>query len=820
MWGSLGLFLVLSNVQYITASVAANCAAESNVEEYVNILGGTDSRYDISHGSTLPLITRPWGFNGYAPQTDDDPTWPGWWFHPSDRRFFGLRVTHQPSPWIADYGNFLIKAYMPSDPTDKSASRDQFAGFSPSKAVFSPHYFATDLLNYGTSQGTMRMEFAPSQHGGIMKVTFPPYLAQEKGDGEVSGFDQIRRIAIVLHGGADSATITKAADGTAMITGYTKANSGGVGGDAAGFAHFFALAVYAGSDGDQITVADPANTLANSNNAWIDFSPEDASTQVLTVRFATSFISLEQALTNLGEVSGKSFESMVNEAKQEWRTVLSRAEVKAIPAGYSACESADLLGVFYSSLYRASLFPRQLAELTADGQAVHWSPYATSTETRVQEGLLSTDSGFWDAWNTVYPLLSLLNRPVLGATVQGWVKAFQEGEWLPKWASPGYRGSMVGTMGDVSLSSAIVNHIPGFDVAAAYDAIRKDAFVVPPKGVDGVGRVCLEAYLKHGYIPRDASATTGGTCSEVIARGLNYVQSDYAISRAAADLGHTDDQAALQQRASNYSLIFDQQTGFFRSKSLQGKWTLPFDQYAWGGDYTEGGPWQFRFYLPHDPKGLNALYKEGGRDMCGELQAAQTVPSVYHIGGYGSVIHEQTEMADHCYGQYAHNNQPVHHMLYMHMFDGQTGSCSAQGRRWIRNTLLTLYKNSADMFPGDEDNGEMGAWFVLSSLGLYELSPGSGEFVLGVPLFDAVEINISDLPHSAYMAAVQKSQKHLKARAASTEKKILRVEAKNNSKSAVTVLRVLWNGQPLSSATNTISYATLAQGGVLTFEMA
>ncbi len=160
----------------------------------------------------------------------------------------------------------------------------------------------------------------------------------------------------------------------------------------------------------------------------------------------------------------KSFESLLTEAFDEWESVLGRARVTDAPSGYSECQLHDLYTVFYSSMYRASLFPRQLTELSADGTPVHWSPYASSPDARVSQGPLSTDSGFWDAWNTVYPLMTLLNRPVLGEMTQGWVNAYSEGGWLPKWASPGYRGSMIGTMGDVSLADAIVKDIPGFDV--------------------------------------------------------------------------------------------------------------------------------------------------------------------------------------------------------------------------------------------------------------------------------------------------------------------------------------------------------------------
>lgn len=835
------LAILFSHLTYFAFSLSkpkecskyTDALMKKDPEDYVNILGGTDSRYDISHGSTLPLISRPWGFNSYAPQTDDDPNYTGWWFHPSDRRFFGLRVTHQPSPWIADYGNFLIKAYMPTNPADKSASQDAFTGFSPKKSIFSPYYFSTSFYSYGNTQGNMKFEFVPSRRGGIVQASFPSYITEEEGDdGHVN--QQIRRISLVLSGKSDSITITKSPiDGTTMISGYTKVNSGGVGDSNAAFAHYFVAMIYCGENGMEPTTFDATTShIQNNQLSYVDFSPNNPAHDKLTIRFATSFISIDQALQTLQyEVFKPSFSTLYQEAKTEWHNVLSRVLIKRPAAGYSPCEMEELYTIFYSSLYRASLFPRQLSEVTATGQVVHWSPYTTSATTRVQPGPLSTDSGFWDAWNTIYPLLALVNRPVLGTTIQGWLSAYQEGGWLPKWASPGYRGSMIGTMGDVSLGEAIVNDIPGFNVTLAYEAILKDAFVIPPVGVDGVGRVCLAAYLQWGFIPTGSPMTTGGTCYEIVSRSLNYYQSDYAISQAAAHLGHTEDATILAARAKNYSQLFDQQTGFFRSRlpisskrdkeEQEQHFTEPFDQFAWGGDYTEAGPWQYRLYVPHDPEGLQALYKSrnaSSTGYCPILQTLSTMTSLFHIGNYGSEIHEQTELADHCYGQYAHNNQPSHYLWYMSQIEGLTSPCAQQGRQAIRQVLETLYTADADMFPGDEDNGEMGGWFVLSAMGLYARAPGSGQYVLGIPLFEEIEIDISDTPVVSFGSP---STADLVGSASSSPvPKVLRIVAEGNHRERSAVHQVRWNNELLPLTSNEIPYAKLAQGGTLTFQIA
>lgn len=357
---------------------------------------------------------------------------------------------------------------------------------------------------------------------------------------------------------------------------------------------------------------------------------------------------------------------------------------------------------------------------------------------------------------------------------------------------------MVGTMADVVFADAIVKNIVGFDHELGYEAIRKDAYEIPPEGVNGIGRVCLESYLSKGYIPRGSPMTTGGPCTEVVSRSLNYLQSDWAIAQAAKALGKVSDAAELESRASNYSQLWHFDTGFFRSKEVvTERWSSPFDQFAWGDPYTEGGPWQYKFYVPYDPKGLADLFSSSGRNICDELQRAQTMQPTFHVGYYSNEIHEQTELPEHCWGQYSHNNQPVHYMLYMFQASdpsGYSGQCAKQGSFWLRKTMRELYKPGNDMFSGDEDNGSMSAWFVLSSLGLYSLAPGSPEYQLGTPLFSKVVIDVgAPIP--------------------------LTIVANNNSPDNKYVKKVYWNGKVLSENASSISYATLMMGGTLTFDM-
>jgi predicted alpha-1,2-mannosidase len=523
----------------------------------------------------------------------------------------------------------VFKASLPGAKID---DKNDYSGYSPEKSVFTPYYFKTSLLAYGTEDEDMVIEFTATEHGGIKRVTFPHVKYSEN----ENAFIQDRRISVTLNGNNDSSTISNTLmdDGTITISGFTHQNSGGV---ASNFAHYFVAALYNGKEGkDPIKVSMAQH--ADNNWAYVMLPAADPLNDVVTVRIATSFISIEQALVNLKAEVGTEhpFDAVMEDGKKIWNEILSRVTVNEVGLEHSESSKKDVLTTFYSCMYRAAIFPRQISEVDASGAVVHWSPY----DGTVHAGPMSADSGFWDAYSTVYPLHTLLNRPQLSTMLTGWLNAYKEGGWLTKWSSPGYRTGMVGTMGDVTLADAIVKQVPDLDYELAYEAIRKDAYEVPPDGVGGIGRNCLSSYLQYGYIPLGAPMTTGGTCSEIVSRTLNYMQSDFAISKAAAVLGKVNDAAELALRASNYSAIFEQETGFFRSRSItDGKFTKPFDQFAWGGDYTEAGPWQYKFYVPWDPLGLSKVYSDSGRDICDDLQRAQTMKSVFHVGSYGNEIH-------------------------------------------------------------------------------------------------------------------------------------------------------------------------------------
>jgi predicted alpha-1,2-mannosidase len=434
------------------------------------------------------------------------------------------------------------------------------------------------------------------------------------------------------------------------------------------------------------------------------------------VEVATSFIDHDQARLNLQrEVGDRPFDTLADEGRKSWNGELSRFDITG--------GSDEQRRTFYTGLWRALLFPRTLTEPDADGQDRHMSPYTG----RVEPGHMVTDNGFWDTSRTVYPLLSLGWPKQLGRLLDGWVRSYEQSGWMPQWASPGHRKCMVGTHSAVMIADAIKKDIGGFDHKAAFDSMIKDATVPgEPSGI--YGRQQLDDYDRLGFCPEVGE-------DDSVCRTLDYAYNDWCCGQVADVLGL--DASKVRHRAGNWRHLFDKETRFFRPKKADGEWAWPFREFQWGGPYREGGPWQYRFTVPHDIDGLGEVM--GGGDEVARLLAEMIArPGRFEIGTYGQEIHEMMECAGGTMGQYAHSNQPVHGVLWTAARLGRPDVTD----RLVRRVLCELY--SPDVFPGDEDNGEMGAWYVLASIGLYPHCPGEPSYTTTTTLFDATTITRDD----------------------------------------------------------------------------
>jgi predicted alpha-1,2-mannosidase len=653
----------------------------------VNIFQGSESHFGFSQGNTYPAIARPFGMNFWAPQTNNEG---GWFYRRSDRLFQGMRCTHQPSPWIGDYGHFVI---MPFTGDYHPTARVRASSFRPDEEEGAPDSYKIYLRRYETL-----FEVTPTERGAVMRFTFP---AESQSGVQISLFDAEGALRIDPSG--------------RRITGYTRANRGGVPNN---FAHYFVMQFDTpieswGMAQAESVLAHQTNLTGHRAGAYVYF----AQSGVVTARIATSFISEEQAWRNLEqEIGAAEFETVRVQTIQQWNNYLSRVDIHA--------PDERTRRTFYTALYRALLFPRMFYEHDASGSAIHYSPY----DGRVHEGVMYADNGFWDTYRTVYPFLSLLFPERLSEILNGFLNAYREGGWMPKWASPGYRDCMIGTHSDAIFADACIKNIPGVDWQLAYEAARKNGLT--PSDDMAWGREGLTEYIEKGYVAL-GSVPTAVSCT------LDYAYGDYCIAQMAYRLGHMEDAALFEKRAQNYRNVFDPQTGLMRGRLPDGSWETPFNPLRWGGGYVEGSAWQHRFGVPHDIDGLMGLLG-GPEALVQQLDQMLTMPPTFEVGSYPYEIHEMSEMAAVNFGQYAHSNQPVHHYLYLYTYAGQPQKTSQA----VRRVLTELY--SPDALCGDEDNGEMSSWYLLSSLGLYPICPGKPLYTITTPLFSHAHLTLSD----------------------------------------------------------------------------
>ena len=704
-----------------------------SLADEVNTFQGTDSHHGFSTGNTLPLVVAPHGMIGWTPQTGEGR----WAFEYSAARIQGFRGTHQPSPWMADYGHFLV---MPASGAKAPTSiADSESSYRKNETVARPHYFRTRLLRHG-----ILAELTPTERGACFRFTYesdqPAWLAFKLAEGEILRVDRARR----------------------LVYGISTSNQGGV---PKNFGCHFVAEISApilATDRFETPVTTPEGS---GTTIGVSLKLRLPPNRRVTVRIATSFISRDQALLNLRrELGSQSFDALHSAARSTWDR---RLNVIALDGA-----TEDQRRTFYGCLYRCFQFPRQWHEFDQRDQRVHYSPH----DGRVYPGPFYTDSGFWDIYRALLPLLTILDPDLVGDMIEGWLNTYREGGWLPNWLCPGYRACMVGSHSPLVFADAFLKGIRNFDAKTAYAAVRHDATCVSP--APDRGRFGLGHYLRLGFVPSDR-------VDHSVARTTDYAHADFGVAQLAAALGHVDDAREFALRAGNFRNVFEPRTGFLRGRLANGKWREPFREFEWSIDYIEGSAWQHTWAAPHDVAGLVELMG-GPKKFVAKLDRMLALPPRFETGRYSHEIHEMTEMAAVDFGQYAHSNEPVHHVLYLYTYAGRPD----RTQYWVRRTLDELY--SPLRFPGDEDNGSMAAWYVLSALGFYPVAVGHPAYVLGAPRFPRATLRLS------------------------TGKTFV-IEAKGDVANACYTSDITLNGRAHESLE--LSHAAIAAGGHLTFHL-
>ena len=664
-----------------------------NAVDFVNPLMGSDSDHGLSTGNTYPAIAMPWGMNFWVPQTGKMGD--GWIYTYSARKIRGLKQTHQPSPWINDYGQFSL---MPTVGKPIFDEEKRASWFSHKAEKATPYYYSVYLADYDVTA-----EVCPTERAALMRFTFPK---TDRAHVVIDAFDKGSYIRVI--------------PAERKVVGYSTRNSGGVPDN---FCNYFVIVF--DHDFEMTSVKDGNFSSAQEQSgdhvgAILTFKTRQRGEQV-NARVASSFISEEQAVLNLKELGGMDMAQLQQKGRNRWNEVLGKIEVED--------DNIDHLRTFYSCLYRSVLFPRGFYEYNASGEVVHYSPYNGT----VQKGYMFTDTGFWDTFRCLFPMLNLMYPSVNEKMQAGLANAYKESGFLPEWASPGHRGCMVGNNSASVVADAYLSGLRGYDVETLWQAVVHGSKAVHPE-VNSSGRLGYEYYNKLGYVPYDIKI------NESVARTLEYAYDDWCIYQLGKSLGKSEKELKpFRKRAMNYRNVFDKESGLMRGRLQNGQFQSPFNPLKWGDAFTEGNAWHYTWSVFHDPQGLINLM--GGKERFNEmLDSVFLLPPVFDNSYYGFTIHEIREMQVMNMGNYAHGNQPIQHAIYLYGYSGQPW----KSQYWIRQVMDRLYTPTPDGYCGDEDNGQTSAWYVFSAMGFYPVCPGTGQYVLGTPYFKSMKLHLEN----------------------------------------------------------------------------
>lgn len=712
--------------------------AEKDLVQYVNTLQGTNSTYELSWGNTYPTTAVPYPMNSWSPQTGKNGD--GWKYQYSATTIRGFQPTHQCSPWVGDYGVFSL---MPVSELVVDESK-RATPFSHDKEIAKPHYYKVTLENGITT------EFSPTTRSAHFRFSFPA-----KGDAflVLDGYTKTSQVQIdvanhritgYVHNGAFSPKTHK----NYFIIQFDKP-----------------FVSYGTWENRKNTIQ--KNNLSREGEgigAYVQF----AKGSKVQAKVSTSYISPEQAEVTMTRELGKhsSVEVTKQAAADVWNQLLNRVLVEG--------GTEEDMKTFYSCMFRANLFSHKFYEEKEDGSPYYYSPY----DEKIHDGYMFTDNGFWDTFRSQFPLTNILHPTMQGQYMQALLDAQEQCGWLPSWSFPSETGGMVGNHSISLLTDAWVKGIRTFDPEKALKAYAHEAINKGPWG-GANGRVRWKDYYQLGYIPYPESM--GST-----AQTLEYCYDDFCAYQLAKMTGNKFYEEVFARQIYNYKNVYDPSVGFMRGRKLDGSWA-DFDAFEWGGPYCEGNAWHYNWSVFHDVQGLIDL-TGGDERFVAKIDSVFALPGIVKYGTYGTKIHEMLEMELAKMGQYAQGNQPIQHMIYLYSYAGQPWKT----QYWIRQVMDRLYNSSENGYPGDEDQGGMSSWYVLSALGIYSVCPGTDEYVLGSPKFRKTTITMED------------------------GKKFV-IEAKGNSKDNVYIQNATLNGK--RHTRNYIHYSDIVNGGVLELQM-
>ncbi len=688
-------------VAAVAVAVVTGACSEADVLDYVEPRIGTD--FSVAHtaglfgkgteelGQTLPAVLEPNGMNFWTPQTRDteQKCVAPYYYH--DDELQGFRNSH----WIVggctqDYGSMTISVISDSlrtTPEQRATAIDRQSEISK------PHYYSVYLPDEDIT-----VELTGRSRSALFRFT---YGSPHKG-------------YIVVNPNSDEGLGSINIDvNRRLITGSNPVHRIYQGwGDEAGFAGYFAvewpegltITGYGTYCGDTVYAGVKSISDRKDIGAYIEF---DASAGIpLEIAAASSFTSVDAALANMqAEIGGKDFDTVKGELADIWREQLGKVEVEG--------GSEEDRVKFYSALYRCSFLPRVMNDVAGT-----YPRFGGGGVETVREGHnYYDDFSMWDTYRALHPLLLILAPDKAADMMQSLADKYEQGGWMPIfpcWNS--YTAAMIGDHVASVVADAYVKGVRDFDIEKAYEGLRQNAFVSPADEADyrdGKGRRALQSYLQYGYIPLEDTVPYAFHRREQVSRTLEYAYDDFALGVLANALGHTDDAEALVRRANNYRNVIDAQVGYARGRHADGTWQQPFNPFTFSPAITEGAPCHYTWYVPHDREGL--IDHLGGRDV---FEAK-----------LDSMFSEH---------RYWHGNEPCHQVAWMYNDVDRWDKTQAA----VRHILDTEYLAEPGGLAGNDDAGQMSAWYVFGAMGFYPVCPGTDSYAVGVPLFDKVTLNL------------------------------------------------------------------------------
>ena len=667
-------------------------SAVKNPVDYVSTLVGTQSKFELSTGNTYPATALPWGMNFWIPQTGKMGD--GWAYTYDADKIRGFKQTHQPSPWMNDYGQFAIMPITGGLVFDQDR---RASWFSHKAEVAKPYYYKVYLADHDVTT-----ELAPTERAVMFRFTYPE-----------------TKNAYVIVDAFDKGSYVKVIPEENKIIGYSTKNSGGV---PENFKNYFVIQfdkpfTFVSTVFENNILPNETEAKGNHTGAVIGFATKKG--EIVHARVASSFISPEQAELNLKELGKNSFDQLVANGREIWNREMSKIEIED--------DNIDNLRTFYSCLYRSMLFPRSFYEIDAKGQVMHYSPY----NGEVRPGYMFTDTGFWDTFRCLFPFLNLMYPSMNQKMQEGLVNTYKESGFLPEWASPGHRDCMVGNNSASVVADAYIKGLRGYDIETLWEALKHGANA-HLRGTAS-GRLGYESYNQLGYVANNIGI------GQNVARTLEYAYNDWAIYTLGKKLGKPESEIDIYKKhALNYKNVYHPERKLMVGKDNKGVFNPNFDAVDWSGEFCEGNSWHWSFCVFHDPQGLINLMG-GKKEFNAMMDSVFVIPGKLGMESRG-MIHEMREMQVMNMGQYAHGNQPIQHMVYLYNYSSEPW----KAQYWIREIMNKLYTAGPDGYCGDEDNGQTSAWYVFSALGFYPVCPGTDEYIIGTPLFKSAKLHLEN----------------------------------------------------------------------------